>query len=274
MSLDTQFKQQMNLAEASPNWDEIPYPPPAFITTERLILRRHHMRDAPRLVEIANDKDVAENLAFPHPYTLDDAVSWITRSHTPDVHGTLPAIFCIVAKGADGDTAGGGLVGGIKLMGDGGVYVRNAELGYFLGRAYWGTGYVSEAAFALISHGFSGEWKGPLPLLRVWARVNVGNDASDRVLIRLGFREEGLLKSAVWKDGKAVDEKIMAITKQEWEGQGQESEEEGMDTDEEEEEEEEEEEYKFDEEEDDDDDDDDEAEDDKMETDELAKEKH
>lgn len=247
MSLDTRFKQQLDLASAPTNWDSIPYPPPPFLTTKRLIVRRYHIRDAPRLADIANDKDVAQNLSFPHPYTLNDAAAWIAQSRVLDAHGNVPALFCIVAKPgvadgqADAPADGQSLVGGIGLtVGQDAQHAHSAELGYFLGRPYWGTGFVSEAGFALLGRVFGEAWGGPMPLQRVWARVAADNEAAVRLLIRLGLRDEAQLRNAIWKDGVAVDELIKGITRRDWELLAQESDEEEMDTDYEDEDEDEE----------------------------------
>jgi ribosomal-protein-alanine N-acetyltransferase len=246
MSFETQFNQKLNLGSLPADWDSMPYPPPPFLETERLIIRRYHPRDAPRLAVIANDKDVAENLSFPHPYTLDHANAWIANSYAPDAHGNTPAFFCIVPKPgvADGDVDapadGLALVGGIGLaVGAVAPRAHSAELGYFLGRAYWGTGFVSEAGFALLARAFGGESLGApaTPLQRVWARVAATNEASVRLLVRLGFREEARLRGAVMKDGVAVDELVQALTRRDWEANAQESDEEFLDEEDDEDEE-------------------------------------
>jgi RimJ/RimL family protein N-acetyltransferase len=242
MSLATQFQQKLDLAAATP------YPPPPVLETERLILRHYHPNDAPRLAAIANDKDVAENLSFPHPYTLDDATAWIAQNLAPDAHGNTPASFCIVPKhgvtdGEVGAPADGlALVGGISLTpGQEAARQHNAEFGYFLGRAYWGTGFVSEAGFALLAHAFSDAWgDAPAatlpPLQRVWTRVSASNAASIRLLVRLGFTQEARLRDAVVKDGVAVDVLVQALTRRVWERNAEESDEEMLPEDEDEDE--------------------------------------
>jgi RimJ/RimL family protein N-acetyltransferase len=203
------------------------------------------MRDAPRLAEIANDKDVAENLSFPHPYTLDDARAWITRTRAQDARGNVPALFCIVAKQGvpDGDGAapadGVSLVGGIGLTPDPEPWrAHSADLGYFLGRAYWGTGFVSEAGFALLARAF-GDEQGAAggsagPLQRLQTRVAASNEASIRLLTRLGFRQEARLHKALLRDGVGVDELVQVLTREEWERNQQESDEEELVDDDEE----------------------------------------
>jgi RimJ/RimL family protein N-acetyltransferase len=239
MALEEQFKQKLDLTPTG--WESIPYPPEPFFETDRLIVRRYHLRDAPRLAEIANDKDVAENLSFPHPFTVDHAVDLITRSRTPDERGDTPALFCIVPKTGVVVTRGPppdgvALVGGIGLTPDPHPHrAHNADLGYFLGRDYWGTGFVSEAGFEFLDRAFGAEtFSGSVALQRVQTRVAASNEASVRLLVRLGFREEARMRGALMGEGGPVDELIEGLTRQEWERNKQESDEEDLPDDEEE----------------------------------------
>jgi len=222
MSLNTKFETALSLSDSQPpNWMDLVYPPPATITTDRLLIRRYHINDAEQLAQLANDAAVAATLndRFPHPYALQDARDWITGSQTADKHGVLPARFGIF-KRDESEYQGQQpqvLLGGIGLEAETGKYARNAELGYWLGSAHWGNGYATEATHAMLSWGFGPEWPGKEPLLRIWARVIAGNAGSERVLIRCGFVQEALKKQAVWKDGVAKDELYMAMTRKRWE---------------------------------------------------------
>ncbi len=66
---------------------------------------------------------------------------------------------------------------------------RRAELGYALGRPYWGAGYMHEALTALVAYAFD-----TLHLHRLEADIDPRNTASARALERLGFQREGLLR--------------------------------------------------------------------------------
>lgn len=77
---------------------------------------------------------------------------------------------------------------------------RSAEIGFLFGRAYWGHGYASEAMAAVLAHAFE-----TLALERLWARIHAGNEASARLLARLGFAREGLLRRHVLRDGERRD---------------------------------------------------------------------
>lgn len=78
---------------------------------------------------------------------------------------------------------------------------RNAELGYLIAPDQQGKGYATEASDLCLTHAFDG-----LGLHKVWARVQAGNDASMRVLEKLGFRQEGVLREHWYGFGDHVDE--------------------------------------------------------------------
>ena len=77
--------------------------------------------------------------------------------------------------------------------------MRNAVVGYDLLPMLWGNGYATEAIRAIIQAAFAGGL--PCGLLnRIQADTVPGNDASEALLLRLGFKEEGLRReSGYWK---------------------------------------------------------------------------
>ncbi|AKD02933.1 GNAT family protein [Pontibacter korlensis] len=88
---------------------------------------------------------------------------------------------------------------------------QKAEIGYWLLPAYWGKGYVPEAARVLLNYGF-----GSLGLNRVEAIVEAGNTASERVLQKLGFTYEGRLREREIQHGHPVDLMYYGLSKKEW----------------------------------------------------------
>ena len=143
---------------------------PTALETERLCLRTLQRADARAVARLANDRRIAENTAsMPHPYTLADAEDFLRRVETS--RGEIA--FAITLPD-------GTLIGGCGLK-------RNrddaTELGYWLGVPYWGQGYATEAARALIDHAF-----GDLGLDRLEADARVSNPASRRVLEKCGFQ--------------------------------------------------------------------------------------
>jgi RimJ/RimL family protein N-acetyltransferase len=104
--------------------------------------------------------------------------------------------------------AGSRHIGGITL------WIRGrgtGEIGYVLHKAYWGKGYVPEAARALVDHAFR-----VLKLHRVYARCHVDNASSVRVMEKLGMRREGHLLKDLWMKGYWRDSYLYAILDEEW----------------------------------------------------------
>lgn len=88
---------------------------------------------------------------------------------------------------------------------------READLGYMLARRYWGRGYATEAASALVAIAF-----GTLGVDRVRALVDVGNERSRRVLEKAGLRWEALLRRHAHAKGRWWDCHLYAIERRSW----------------------------------------------------------
>ncbi|HEX2203726.1 MAG TPA: GNAT family protein [Longimicrobium sp.] len=88
---------------------------------------------------------------------------------------------------------------------------RIAETGYELAPAHWGRGYATEAALALVGWGFA-----ELGLHRVHAHCVAENDASVRVLRKLGMRPEGRLRQHEWMQGRWWDVLLFGVLAEEW----------------------------------------------------------
>lgn len=91
---------------------------------------------------------------------------------------------------------------------------RRAEIGYALGRDYWGQGYMNEALMALLKHAFE-----VLDLHRIEADVDPRNAASIRTLERLGFQREGYLRERWQINGESQDAFYYGLLRREWVGQ-------------------------------------------------------
>jgi RimJ/RimL family protein N-acetyltransferase len=147
------------------------------IRTQRLELRPLRATDADRLFMLINNWNVIRWLALPPwPYTYADAEAFIAAKDGPatDVVDTALAI-------ALDDR----LIGGIGLCMRPASRWRPAvglNLGYWLGEPYWGHGYMTEAAEALVRHGFANRTDDA-----IYSGALVGNDASLRVQEKLGF---------------------------------------------------------------------------------------
>lgn len=95
---------------------------------------------------------------------------------------------------------------------------RSAALGYCFTRAAWGHGYATEAARALLRWAFS-----TLDLNRVQAETDTRNEASARVLEKLGFLREGTLREDCVVDGEVSDSWVYGLIRREWRPAGPDS---------------------------------------------------
>jgi len=152
------------------------------ITTDRLTLRQFTLADAPTMCALVGDYDVAKMLSgCPHPYTREDADNWLSMRRAKWAEGSsFP--FAITTK-ADG------------LIGRIGVQVTTSDewkalgafqLGYWLGKPYWGLGYATEAGRAVLT-AFDADLR-PQPLV---SGHFTENPQSGHVLEKLGFHYVG-----------------------------------------------------------------------------------
>ena len=142
------------------------------LETRRLVLRAPRRGDVKAMALLANDRRIAENTArIPHPYREEDAKQFIGAVNRRDGE----AHFVISLEG--------------RLIGLCGVEPREggAEIGYWLGVPYWGQGYATEAARALIDFAFD-----DLDHEALQAGARVTNPASRRVLEKCGFQWIGV----------------------------------------------------------------------------------
>ena len=157
--------------------------------TKRLLLRPPQSSDIADLVALIGDFDVAKNLArVPHPYSEEDAKSFIARTVEQRATGTELA-FAITRKS---DNA---YIGGCGLHLKDGLF----EFGYWLGKPFWGRGFATEAARRLVAYGF-----GNLKADRLVAGWYHDNPASGHVLEKLGCKPAGAEERDCLARGHAV----------------------------------------------------------------------
>lgn len=162
---------------------------------EGLVLRRWQPGDLDALLRHADDPELPRGLSerFPHPYTRADGEAFLA-GRVVDLE--LP----VLAIEVDGQACGS-----IGVRTGQGERRHGAELGYWLGRAYWGRGLMSAAV------GLYAPWvMRALGLYRLQATVLAFNHGSARVLEKNGFVEEGLMRAAVVKDGRVHDLRLFA----------------------------------------------------------------
>jgi RimJ/RimL family protein N-acetyltransferase len=169
------------------------------LTAPTCILRPFRASDAESLARHANDLEVWRNLrdAFPHPYTLADAESYIALASARPVPTSLAI------------DVGGSAVGGIALRPGTDIERIAAELGYWLGRPYWGRGIVTDAVRLMTAHAFD-----TLGLVRVFAVPFAHNAASARVLEKAGYAREGIMRRSAVKEGVVLDQYLYAAVRE------------------------------------------------------------
>lgn len=178
------------------------------LKTDRLILRPLEEGDRERLVALIGDWEVARMLSsVPHPYTEADFRDFLNRQKDKQAAGNQE-LFALTQVDRPTD----GLIGcvGVHLDKD----ADNAgtrELGYWLGRPYWGKGYASEAARAAVDFAFE---RLNAPLLE--SGHIVGNKGSRNVLEKLGFRFTHVEKLWCVARARYVDSRRVVLTRRDW----------------------------------------------------------
>lgn len=156
------------------------------LITERLLLRPFALADAAVVRTLAGDYSVAHFTGnIPHPYPEGAAESWIGSHQKRFDAGEAMELAVTLRQSAE-------LIGAICLTIK--ATHHHAEMGYWIGKPYWGQGYCTEAGRALLRYGF-----GTLGLHRIHAGHYARNPASGRVMQKLGMTCEGLRRQHIRK---------------------------------------------------------------------------
>lgn len=161
-------------------------------------IREWQQSDASQLAKIANNINIWNNLrdAFPHPYLLQDAITYIELC----TNGTILNQFAIECDEV--------LVGSIGYMQKTDVERISAEVGYFVGEEFWGRGITAEALKLLSDKVFS-----ETEILRLFATPYSFNKASQKVLEKAKWRLSGVWEDTAIKNGVPVDFLCYELTK-------------------------------------------------------------
>ncbi len=175
--------------------------------TDRLVLRQvDPVRDLEALFDLFADPEVArftDTGPFDSIREAEEVMAWIVYIYD-DKRGMR---WAIAVAGAPE-----------RLIGTCGFNVwrrdnNSAEIGYDLAQQHWGRGLMSEALTPMLRFGFE-----RMGLNRIEADVTVGNEGSARVLEKLGFREEGLLRQRGYWKGEYHDLRFFSLLREEWAG--------------------------------------------------------
>jgi [ribosomal protein S5]-alanine N-acetyltransferase len=162
------------------------------LQTERLTLRPYAPADIPTFLPLIGAREIAATtLRIPHPYTESYAQEFVAVAQQDMLSGKGLRVAVIVRD--TGLLCGGA---GMRIEAD----HRHAELGYWIGVPYWGNGYATEAAGAVVRFGFEA-----LKLHRIFASHFTNNPASAKVLKKIGMRYEGSQRAHILKWGEFLD---------------------------------------------------------------------
>jgi len=173
----------------------------------KFILRPWNLEDLDNLVKFADNKKIADNLtdAFPHPYTREDGIAYISAHHPGGAHHPNGVhepgkIFAIEVDGIG--------CGSIGIFPQRDIHRKNAEMGYWLAEEYWGRGIMTGAVKQVVEYGFK-----TFDINRIFARPFSTNLASQRVLEKAGMKLEARFEKSLFKNGQFLDELVYSILK-------------------------------------------------------------
>jgi ribosomal-protein-alanine N-acetyltransferase len=177
---------------------------PPILTTPRLTLRPFHDGDAEPLFEHARNPNVTRFTLWDHHKTVAESLAFVRDYALLRYREGTPEPYAVT------------LISDSRPIGSCGVFWasqpnRTMELGYWLAEPCWGKGIAVEASRAVIGMAFR-----DYEPERIQARVIVGNTASSRVLEKLGFHHEGILRSSLYRRGKYEDLLFYSLLRTEW----------------------------------------------------------
>lgn len=167
---------------------------------DQYLIRDFQLDDIDALVKYANNYNIFRWVKdnFPYPYSNRDAEQWITVSRNTN-DGLNYAI-----------TTQKELIGGIGVKFKEDVYRYSWELGYWLGEPFWGKGIATEAVKVFTKYLFS-----HYNIRSITANVYEGNKASMKVLTKAGFKLDGIIRKAVFKEKLFWDLYVYSILREE-----------------------------------------------------------
>jgi len=173
------------------------------LRTPRLALSLLEDGDAGALLAIHADTETMRYWSGPAWTELEQATQQIAQSRRDAQDGTALRLGIKLAETGE-------------LIGTATLYAfhrsnRRCEIGYILGRAHWGRGLMSEALTALLEHGFD-----VLDLHRVEADIDPRNEGSRRILQRLHFTREGLMRERWIVNGELCDTEYHGMLRADW----------------------------------------------------------
>ena len=175
-----------------------------ILETERLILRPWVESDAEDLYRYASDPAVGPIAGWPVHSDVENS-----REIIRDVL-SAPGIFAVVLKETGRPVGAVGIMLGVRGFPD-----SEGEIGYWIGRPFWGRGLVPEAVYETLRYGFE-----ELNLEKIWLGYYDGNERSKRVQEKCGFRLHHTTENVFTALGDRRTEHMACLTKDEWTAAG------------------------------------------------------
>ena len=173
------------------------------LTTKRLRLRQLRPDDAADVFAISSDEQVMEFFEQQPHHSLQDTQELIQKVQMR--YEQRESIrWCITLQGEDR------VIGACDFHHFSHEF-RRAETGYDLHRDFWRKGIMSEAMKAILTYGFT-----ELDLNRVEAIIDIRNERSKGLLLKLGFTYEGNLRQSYYANGQFKDKHYFGLLKHEW----------------------------------------------------------
>lgn len=180
-----------------------------IIITERLLLRKFASSDADAVYAIFSNDNVTEFYDLESFTSLDQAINFVnTRISLSEEGGKRGFRWAICLKSEPN-----------TVIGSCGFHAVNKsfssiEIGYELNESYWGENLAFEAVDAMLNYCFTENF--PFPINRISASTNLDSTRSIKLLSKLGFTEEGVLRQYGYWKNKFHDVRLFSILHREW----------------------------------------------------------
>jgi len=179
---------------------------PPILDTPRLRIRGLERDDAEAVFAMCSNPQMTDFTLWETHVTLDDSLQFVRDYASARYRERVPEPLGITWRN-DPNQRIIGTLGGFWVSQPNGTM----ELGYAIAAPCWGMGLATEASSALINYLFE-----QFPIERLQARSMAPNQASIRVLEKLGFQFEGTQRSLICRRGAYWDVSIFAILRPEW----------------------------------------------------------
>jgi len=176
-----------------------------MISSDRVRLRAIERSDIPTFVRWLNDPEVTENLLIHSPLSTAEEEGWFDRhlAANPNEGEVLGIEVRVGSTWVSVGNAGLHQIEPVHLA---------AEFGIFIGeKQYWNQGFGREATRLMLKHGFE-----DLNLHRIYLHVYETNPRAVKAYEAAGFKREGVLREAIYKNGRYINVILMSVLHSEW----------------------------------------------------------